>query len=1324
MTEIANGPKKKKPFAVMLSSTYSELIDHRRAVREAMLTQRLLPVAMEDDAALPGQDPISASLGKVDEADAYVGLVSYRYGQTPEDKDRNPDAVSLTELEFRRAVLRKIPICMFLMHDDYPVPQRVIDEEKPETREKRASFVALVKKDRIFAEFKSVEDLKTKAVQSLVELRRVLEAPDAQPIEVSIALPSRPIASAEELRLTFDNTHQSRRPCQGASVGDLNMELVREFASKVAPELIADKATTEDTLPFRLGLLSAIPELGKLIPHNSAILCFSDSPQKYLPQARASFSVEGEDADDFVLKRVEGPLYRQITALIQLVLNELRTKVSFDQSGRRVETPEIPNDVIREAISNAVSHRDYHQAATGNVQVRVRKDTIEITNPGSFPVDFLWDTLLDSDGVSSPNDAFVAYFLTIQLAFEGIGRGFRIFREYIKQNGRDAISFEKCPGPAIRVRIRRPQKIDAVIKPTAAASNVPINVPAQFFGREEEIAALEKALTGQTGRVAITALHGLRGVGKSTLVAAFAERHRADYRAVWWIRAETESTMRADLVGLGARLGWIAADQKEEPALAAVMQQLHEAGERILLIYDNANNVDELREYMPRGGAAQVIVTSNSPGWGGIAASMEIEVWPTEVGADYLIERTGRDRERDAALVLSEALGGLPLALEQASAYCERLGIPFVDYLRRFEATPAKLLDAKRDAPREYRDRMTVAKTFALAIDEAAKLHPAAEPLLFHASLLAPEPVPLFLFSEALEEFGKPLASELAGEGLDEAIAALRAFALIDRETVADERDSSIVTDCVRVHGLVRIIAAARSSEQTSAALKREAALGHVVAAFVRVYPRDIRRDPRIWRLFPHVSWVLENIVKDYGESEARSFLDRLSRLVVMALRFAEDGQRAGNLGPDNIARILGDFYEVEPLKIAISLLLKDHREVWSRLQKQFLNTNNYVLRYAMAHALADGIRETPPWVSKDEIVQLIGKERTINEFEVGGYALNLIYARDPQQIDRSVLMTLVERPEYPGRSILGDLLLNLVFRTNAKLGSMRSLISNLRFWNSIWDFIKVDVHAIEAAEAFMEKPRHAISQHAWDAMDDFEKLASSEAVRSALLQSLGYGHIRKMLEGYFSLGQDTKPISQAADELAKLAQSDLSEMIKLLFAHPIWVVAEAAATTLTSLVEADPQRIEIVCKLLEDKNWRVQYGACETAFIMKDQHPQLFLRSVHRFYDNPNCKIRGLCAENLFSHILNSSSRVRTELLAEFEEEIHCWLRDEDCWVLEHIFRFFHTLHKRQFDVETLFPTRLSPLLDGASRWFTFDRGDFLLHIERQKAAIEFRTT
>src|SRR6516225_1935811 len=128
-------------------------------------------------------------------------------------------------------------------------------------------------------------------------------------------------------------------------------------------------------------------------------------------------------------------------------------------------------------------------------------------------------------------------------------------------------------------------------------------------------------------------------------------------------------------------------------------ERLRHEGEGVLLIYDNAPDAAALREYLPRGGSARVLVTSNARDWRGIAEPIEIRLWPKVIGIEYLMARTGRT-ERAAAEALSDALGGLPLAHEQAAAYCERLEISLADYRMRFDANPARLLDDERDARR------------------------------------------------------------------------------------------------------------------------------------------------------------------------------------------------------------------------------------------------------------------------------------------------------------------------------------------------------------------------------------------------------------------------------------------------------------------------------------------------------------------------------------------------------------------------------------------------------------------------------------------------
>jgi hypothetical protein len=172
-------------------------------------------------------------------------------------------------------------------------------------------------------------------------------------------------------------------------------------------------------------------------------------------------------------------------------------------------------------------------------------------------------------------------------------------REFLAPAGKPAQP-PAFPGGAKSVRAKASAK--ATRKFPGSLSNIPISIPLHFLGRDKTLRTIATALKRRQGCVAITTLHGMRGVGKTTLAAAYAERHRGDYRATWWIRAQTDPTIRADLVALGVRLNWIAADEKEEPALAAVMERLRDEGDGILLIFDNAPDADALRPYLPRGG--------------------------------------------------------------------------------------------------------------------------------------------------------------------------------------------------------------------------------------------------------------------------------------------------------------------------------------------------------------------------------------------------------------------------------------------------------------------------------------------------------------------------------------------------------------------------------------------------------------------------------------------------------------------------------------------------------------------------------------------------
>lgn len=155
---------------VMVSSTYQDLSEHREAVTDALLRLGFFPLGMEFDSSQAGKDVIVSSLEKVDGARAYIGIVSHRYGGVPEDAARNPDGLSITELEYRRALERDIPVYMFLMSAKHPVTMENVESVEP----RKARLLALrqdAESRSICKQFSSVGELKGLVLQAMAELR-------------------------------------------------------------------------------------------------------------------------------------------------------------------------------------------------------------------------------------------------------------------------------------------------------------------------------------------------------------------------------------------------------------------------------------------------------------------------------------------------------------------------------------------------------------------------------------------------------------------------------------------------------------------------------------------------------------------------------------------------------------------------------------------------------------------------------------------------------------------------------------------------------------------------------------------------------------------------------------------------------------------------------------------------------------------------------------------------------------------------------------------------------------------------------------------------
>lgn len=150
---------------VMISNTARDLPEHRKQILEACQRQGMFALRMED---LPAnsEQAATASLKMIEEADVYVGVFANRYGYIP--KTNNTDQISVTEMEYDRAVERKIERLIFVMDKSHPI---TVDDVDIENAAKLKAFKDRVQTENIVRVFKSPDDLRAEAINSLSQLR-------------------------------------------------------------------------------------------------------------------------------------------------------------------------------------------------------------------------------------------------------------------------------------------------------------------------------------------------------------------------------------------------------------------------------------------------------------------------------------------------------------------------------------------------------------------------------------------------------------------------------------------------------------------------------------------------------------------------------------------------------------------------------------------------------------------------------------------------------------------------------------------------------------------------------------------------------------------------------------------------------------------------------------------------------------------------------------------------------------------------------------------------------------------------------------------------
>ncbi|MFD9497977.1 FxSxx-COOH system tetratricopeptide repeat protein [Streptomyces sp. NPDC060035] len=272
--------------------------------------------------------------------------------------------------------------------------------------------------------------------------------------------------------------------------------------------------------------------------------------------------------------------------------------------------------------------------------------------------------------------------------------------------------------------------------------NVPPKNP-NFTGRESLLAAVERQLQeDETTAVLPHALHGTGGVGKSQIAVEYVYRHSGEFNVIWWIPAEQENLILGALADLARSLG-LEVGPQANAAVPAVREALRTGKpfDNWLLVFDNAENIETVRSYFPNGGPGKIIVTSRNREWERVATPLSVDVFDRAESV-ALLQRRARGMSADDAGTLAEALGDLPLAVEQAGAWHAATGMPVDEYIRLLEERRPEILelDPSPDYP------LPVAAVWDISLGRLSQDNPAARQILEICACMAPEPIPLNLF--------------------------------------------------------------------------------------------------------------------------------------------------------------------------------------------------------------------------------------------------------------------------------------------------------------------------------------------------------------------------------------------------------------------------------------------------------------------------------------------------------------------------------------------------------------------------------------------------
>jgi ATP-dependent DNA helicase RecG len=207
----------------------------------------------------------------------------------------------------------------------------------------------------------------------------------------------------DQLALNRADSDFETQSVPGATRDDLDDNVIDDYMERRQRRNPRSSVLPKDKLLQQIGALTE----GR-IPTVSGLLLFGKEPQFFLPQSRATFvkfadtTPRGPEGSFGYGRREEfiGPLPTVIDRAWRVIWEEMDKRAVVRGLQRQEET-EYPNAPVREALVNAVAHRDYRLTGRG-IEIRMYTDRLEITSPGGLPAHITLDNIVDEHYSRNP----------------------------------------------------------------------------------------------------------------------------------------------------------------------------------------------------------------------------------------------------------------------------------------------------------------------------------------------------------------------------------------------------------------------------------------------------------------------------------------------------------------------------------------------------------------------------------------------------------------------------------------------------------------------------------------------------------------------------------------------------------------------------------------------------------------------------------------------------------------------------------------------------------------------------------------------------------